>query len=700
MECPSSSLLFHPLEALQLFQRQRAPVLAWLEREDNEDATSATSLLLETLVQVVSNSPDAAQAELALAEHAHGGEVHQIGLSRRWVRMAGGANRGRFVPAEEEAMRQRKEAALLTAKTDGGDMLSFEEWLWRTTTAAVDTEVNVQTGEFTLRRNQVRLLSDAVPRSPDFVEATQHVASQSARRLHCAELSTTQHRQWVRLVGTEYDVQWWSAPAVKTDGGGGLLPSPFTLWNWVSQAITSVPTWAEPQLRHARTLLPRASLSLVAYSDIHGWVRLAGQDGESHREVVLFRLGVVHVYVCEEFGRQPQRRLVYASDASLALHVPRPVQQCKLSGYTDRLQCGDPAVPVTVGESVVVKKRLGPEKQQSHVPHRFLCGMLPDALLDAYQFWQDDDSTICGYPKRAATLAHGKVGSDGGGGANSAVDASAVDTILLVELTGGRDSSSAGSAGAIVRRVPLVPGSMPARREIDASRQTLRLLCLLCVSDDTPLARIRQLFLRCEDLSHSEHSRRSSATAVPMPRSVTQHQPFVSTLPCCHLAMMPLTGTPSPAPIAALVWALDDGPSDSPEPHRVELPRLGLAFRVQPRPFRKDAPSWEDEDVLPLPTCPHTAARRREAPSSVGQSSDLPQVSISGEDVDMCTWDDESTVVEPAGLWRLYSEEHPTLFLSDHRSALVGRHLRGLPHALILQDELGSMHVLLAATLR
>ena len=157
--------------------------------------------------------------------------------------------------------------------------------------------------------------------------------------LHCAVLSTALHRQWVRLVGTEYDVQAWAPPPPQSAGGGGgllsprmegsggLLPSPFAIWSWVTKALSGVPAWAEPLLRHAKELLPRVSLSLIGQSDEGGWVRVAGLDGETHKEAVMLRLGVVHIYVHEEYGRQPQRRLIFSSDARLSLHVPQPIQQ-------------------------------------------------------------------------------------------------------------------------------------------------------------------------------------------------------------------------------------------------------------------------------------------------------------------------------------------------------------------------------------
>ena len=46
-------------------------------------------------------------------------------------------------------------------------------------------------------------------------------------------------------------------------------------------------------------------------------MRLSGLDGETRKEVVLWRAGVLHIYLHEEYGRQTHRHLVYVSDARL-----------------------------------------------------------------------------------------------------------------------------------------------------------------------------------------------------------------------------------------------------------------------------------------------------------------------------------------------------------------------------------------------
>ncbi len=69
---------------------------------------------------------------------------------------------GRYVPDTE--------ASQLAAAIQPRPAEMFEQWLRRVTTTAVDTEVNVQFGEFTLKKHAVRSLDHRLRRLPDFVD--------------------------------------------------------------------------------------------------------------------------------------------------------------------------------------------------------------------------------------------------------------------------------------------------------------------------------------------------------------------------------------------------------------------------------------------------------------------------------------------------------------------------------------------------
>ena len=73
----------------------------------------------------------------------------------------------------------------------------------------VDTEVNVQLGEYSLKKNMLQPLPPAFSTDGDFV--TVFGVSMNANPIQCVEVQASTHRQWLRLVGQRHDVQLWDA---------------------------------------------------------------------------------------------------------------------------------------------------------------------------------------------------------------------------------------------------------------------------------------------------------------------------------------------------------------------------------------------------------------------------------------------------------------------------------------------------------
>jgi hypothetical protein len=74
-----------------------------------------------------------------------------------------------------------REAALKSAAEDPD--ISFEEWMRLTTTSAVDTEINVQLGEFTLKKHQMELLGNEIVTHPDYMAGERSANAPSSRGL-------------------------------------------------------------------------------------------------------------------------------------------------------------------------------------------------------------------------------------------------------------------------------------------------------------------------------------------------------------------------------------------------------------------------------------------------------------------------------------------------------------------------------------
>jgi hypothetical protein len=123
-------------EIFELFQSKRWQIYRWLEA--NPDGCNE---VMESIVRVVTYTGTRAAAEEGALQ------------ARVWRGMLSQHNKGRFVPDTEA-----KTDAELFAVTPGQ---SYEAWLRRCTTQAIETEINIQTGEFTLKKRQtmqVRLL--------------------------------------------------------------------------------------------------------------------------------------------------------------------------------------------------------------------------------------------------------------------------------------------------------------------------------------------------------------------------------------------------------------------------------------------------------------------------------------------------------------------------------------------------------------
>lgn len=142
------SLLLPQTEIFDMFQRHRRKVLNWLN--ENEEARNE---VMEAVVRVctrMGTRDEAANIPEDLAAIA-------AQEDRKWVNLNRPGCNGRFVPIGD-----KNDTKVNTN--------SFEEWMRLTTTQAVETEINVQLGEFTLRRHTMGLLDEQITHFADFKE--------------------------------------------------------------------------------------------------------------------------------------------------------------------------------------------------------------------------------------------------------------------------------------------------------------------------------------------------------------------------------------------------------------------------------------------------------------------------------------------------------------------------------------------------
>ncbi len=272
---------------------------------------------------------------------------------------------------------------------------SFEEWLRFHSNKAVDTEINIQLGEFTLKKHRVEPLPRYICEMEDFVTIFGENLAQSFG-IQSAEVKNTTARLWLRLVGRRHDVQVWNKdtrqlvspfmrPLATLIGGEG----------WVQECIALLGPYDENRVSMTVELASVgtngvARLAALVSEPPPGGENSGAEPTVSLKEIVCFRQPlVVHVYDVIEHGRRYYRSLVYSSSESTCLASCNPLAT---SGARALMRPIPPAFSLVIKRHVT--KALG---LQTYLPSQFLYGLLPHALLDKYVFWQNSDETISGY---------------------------------------------------------------------------------------------------------------------------------------------------------------------------------------------------------------------------------------------------------------------------------------------------------------
>ena len=148
-----SSLAIPQTELFDLFQQHRCKILHWLTSHPLE-----CNAVMETVLRILTYT-DTATDELQLGSRQwHGTTLGGVGCFVPDTEAKGSplARRDSEPEAEPAESYAKKLVNSLTQKMEavgGGE--SYEAWLRRTTTQEIETEINIQLGEFTLKKRQV-----------------------------------------------------------------------------------------------------------------------------------------------------------------------------------------------------------------------------------------------------------------------------------------------------------------------------------------------------------------------------------------------------------------------------------------------------------------------------------------------------------------------------------------------------------------
>ena len=153
--------------------------------------------------------------------------------------------------------------------------------------------------------------------------------------------------------------------------------------------------------------------------------------------------------------------------ADLAGALGKPLSVC-LSPQP-HWQAGDALTPAVAAASLLITRSITKDEAlQTFVPARFLRGLMPEALLETYTFWQRPDGDMVG--QRRAEPA----GGGGGGGGGRAANGGASSGGSGVASGGGRGADeltlTISKGGAVIRRVLL---DEAGKRQPEGARRLL-----------------------------------------------------------------------------------------------------------------------------------------------------------------------------------------------------------------------------------
>eukprot|EP00808_Paulinella_micropora_P020702 g53334.t1 len=543
----------------------------------------------------------------------------------------------------------------------------------------VKMEINLQTGEFTLRTSQITALPAAIRAQPDVVSV---FGADLQDRIQAAEVRNTTKREWIRLVGRRHDLQIWQpdtrrlqlARSFSRQASSSSL-HPHEKWILdgieVLKEVGLFEKLGEALYLPAKTLPQDAVLARLA-------ARLRGPGspvGGSLKEIVMWkRTLTVHVYDLLEHGRYIYRSLAWTSDARYCFKALQPTLDPPELWLSLRIRhaagCG--LKHIAPARSVVITRNLkllvrGVERL---IPSRLLCGLLPDALLQAYQFWQqehDQGTILVGQPRKHPSTDHPEVG-------DYTTDAEAEE-----EPRSEEEKKKEKRDAILVRLLVERPQEWEEAQGAEL-KEAVNAEGAIGMGEGGVVARVT----RGEDIARAIFA---FAATNPAPTvAANPSAPSAAASSSSSAASSPFPSPPLPAPSSSVLTLLNlVGAHEASELAciadlftRLETLSHILAWSRGDR--------YDRVDLLELPRLGLTFVRKLETDESLldhGRSKEAKEGAELGR------------------VPRLHCEQHSGLFVSDaHLSSdAVRAQLAGLPHALLLQNSHQELFILLPALL-
>lgn len=264
-------------------------------------------------------------------------------------------------------------------------------------------EIDLQAVQLTLRSAHLQALDSVIASDLD----VQGIFGKSSMQVTIVE--ATEHRLWVSLTGRHHDIQYWRTPDERPciqefdrDYNPGEL---FETEQWIAPLFEPVRLAYMVKPFVLQVCMPDAAYG--ADVDVACMIGVHPKAGGVWKEILVFKkLAMVQVFNVVSHGRRFYRVLEYTSDARYTLREMQPSTEDRRSPWPqwERFGVGHPyddhwgnplSCVITRSRDHNCNLSGGVE---TLLPARLLYGTVPQALLDAYQFWQDEEDVIRGYP--------------------------------------------------------------------------------------------------------------------------------------------------------------------------------------------------------------------------------------------------------------------------------------------------------------
>jgi len=392
-----SRLQMPETELYELLQVQRRRLLTWL---GNSCSQGLLDEIMQTALQLSSSFTGSFRTSALVLNNQN-----------RWSRIQGTRSIGRWAVGSTRTTMQSKSLANMPIELQRG--VSY----WKPVSEVPDTgmlgvEIDVQIGQMTLRSKHLSALIPEIANHPDvariFGDAT----------IQASLVELAEHRHRYRLVGLSHELEYWpsahkSCPPLADQWERDYDPANlFDSEHWIATLFEPVRKsfFDGPQPPPMQFMMTEKATPEDA--EVAVMLGLHQSLGGPWKLVYLFRrIRCVHVYECVSQGREFWFTLHLTTDHRYCLRDLQPSfadRQTQYPSWWIR-GAGNPypmgvhgylindidGISAAPSASVLIIRDTEHHLNLSGgkevlVPSRLLYGIVPDALLDAYTFWQDE----------------------------------------------------------------------------------------------------------------------------------------------------------------------------------------------------------------------------------------------------------------------------------------------------------------------